>query len=210
MGGIGSGRRSGWPTVERSLTIDVNHLIRSGRLRLGQRTAGRLRWRVQGSGAEAGNVGFEADLSEKTDGRLTLSYRIQSVPVTCAIQLITTACNFGGRRLWFVCPVSGRCAVKLHLAPPGTLFAARAVYRLAYQSDRDPDMQRARNKICRLFEKLGGRYVLSGDSPPERPKGMHAATYARLLGQIEDAEDRHTDAMISDHGRLVGRLLRRV
>jgi hypothetical protein len=48
------------------------------------------------------------------------------------VRLVTTRPNYGGRRLWFVCPLVGRRAAKLYLPPGGRLFGSREAYGLTY------------------------------------------------------------------------------
>ena len=45
--------------------------------------------------------------------------------------LTWTEVGFGGRRWWFSCPISGRCAT-LYLPRGAQKFAAATTYRLAY------------------------------------------------------------------------------
>jgi hypothetical protein len=51
MGGYGSGRSGGRPTVEDSLTLNLPRLFKTGWLKPGARTSGMLRWSVVGTGA---------------------------------------------------------------------------------------------------------------------------------------------------------------
>lgn len=70
--------------------------------------------------------------------------------------------------------------------PPGaSVFAARSVYRLAYQSQRDRMIDRSHAPQAKLYRKLGEDYDHFEQPAPPRPKGMHATTYARLLAELE-------------------------
>jgi len=56
------------------------------------------------------------------------------------VRLTTTACNFGGVRYWFICPLfrngvyCGRRVAKLYKAPGANYFGCRHCYNLSYES----------------------------------------------------------------------------
>lgn len=54
------------------------------------------------------------------------------------IRLVTTACNYGGKRYWFYCPFinCGRRVGKLYLPPGAKYYGCRHCYRLTYESCR--------------------------------------------------------------------------
>ena len=64
MGGYGSGRHGGRPTVEDSLTLNLPRLFKAGRLKPGASIDGTLRWSRVKTGEETASMGFEAQLSE--------------------------------------------------------------------------------------------------------------------------------------------------
>jgi hypothetical protein len=51
-------------------------------------------------------VGYEADLTDESDAWLRLHYRADGEPLDYRIRLVTTAPTYGGRRWWFICPLS--------------------------------------------------------------------------------------------------------
>jgi hypothetical protein len=59
------------------------------------------------------------------------------------VQLVTTPCNLGGVRWWFICPWSkngvycGRRVAKLYLPPGGKYYGCRHCYSLSYESRND-------------------------------------------------------------------------
>jgi hypothetical protein len=65
MGGYGSGRSGGRPTVESSLTLDLQRLFKTGWLKAGSRTLGLLKWTLVSTGEETAAIGFESDLGEE-------------------------------------------------------------------------------------------------------------------------------------------------
>jgi hypothetical protein len=57
------------------------------------------------------------------------------------LRLVTTRPNYGGRRWWFLCPLAGRRAMKLHLPPRSRLFESREAYGLVcvLPGERQPE-----------------------------------------------------------------------
>jgi len=59
------------------------------------------------------------------------------------VPLVTTPCNLGGVRWWFICPLSrngvhcGRRVGKLYLPPSGRYYGCRHCYDLSYESRND-------------------------------------------------------------------------
>lgn len=100
------------------------------------------------------------------------------------IEVTTTRCPFGGMRLWWLCPACGRrCAI---LYP--TLCRTCAGGR--YETELLSPENRLMRKAFRLRERLGQRGGGLFGSFPDKPKGMHWATYNRLVAQGEAMEER--------------------
>ena len=120
MGGYGSGRSGGRPTVERSLTLDLRSLFKDGCLKVGAWTFGSLRWTVVSTGEETASMGFHSQLGENT-GYIRLHWtstnRGTGEVRQCENRITLTARPqpFGGRRWFFICPRTGENATKLHL-----------------------------------------------------------------------------------------------
>ncbi|WP_415900543.1 hypothetical protein [Neptuniibacter sp. QD48_11] len=90
------------------------------------------------------------------------------------IDIDKTHCNFGGYRMWFICPdCNKRCAFIYSM---GHQFLCRACHGVGYRSQRMTSSQRRYSKLNkleqRLFEKRGDIRV--------KPKGMHWRTFAEL------------------------------
>jgi hypothetical protein len=79
MGGYGSGRSGGRPTVEDSLSLNLPRLFKTGWLKQGAWTSGTLRWSIVGTGEEIASIGFEARLGEKDDIHEPMERREASV-----------------------------------------------------------------------------------------------------------------------------------
>jgi hypothetical protein len=103
------------------------------------------------------------------------------------VALSWTACNFGGKRPWFVCPGAG-CGRRVALLyGPERYFLCRHCYDLVYESQRDDAMYRALHKAQSIRARLGGSANVM-EPFPEKPKGMHWRTYERLWWEHHEAE----------------------
>lgn len=99
-----------------------------------------------------------------------------------------TACNYGSLRSWFACPRCRRRVGVLFLR--GTAgFVCRKCGRVAYRSQSEDVMGRTWLKQRKAERRLGENW--------ERPKGMHSATYDKLLNIITECEERRDDALPS-------------
>lgn len=100
-------------------------------------------------------------------------------------RLVWTECNFGGSRPWFVCPGDhcGRRAAILY-GEEGR-WLCRSCRDLAYTSQRDRPVTRARKRA----EKARRR--LAPDEHNPRPKGMHHTTFVRLGREYVRAHQEH-------------------
>ena len=207
MGGYGSGRRSGRPTTDDGLTLDLLCLLEQRRLVPGLALAGSLTWTNTRTEAYVGSLGYESDLGAER-GCMRLSYTTSrgngdKHDLDYSIELETTPQPFGGRRWWFLCPRTGERVAKLHLPPSALTFASRKAYRLAYRSQRETACDRARSRAFKLRARLGAGGGI-GDVVP-RPKGMHLSTYDRHLDRIwrvEDVVEAHGQALLAKLQRI--------
>jgi len=94
-------------------------------------TAGTLHW--ASGGVDIAATGFDWRHGAR---RLTLSAVIDGAPMTQTIAITTTRPHFGGVRLWFACPESGKRARALLLAPGARHWASPASLRIAYPTQR--------------------------------------------------------------------------
>jgi hypothetical protein len=101
--------------------------------------------------------------------------------VTTTVRLTETACNFGGTRVWFLCPACGRRTGSIFLVEP--MPRCRVCLRLTYQSQREGALDGILNRAALIRNRLQGRG--SAFSYGTKPKGMHRRTYQRLVGELE-------------------------
>jgi hypothetical protein len=208
MGGFGSGRYGGRPTVESGLTLDIIWLLRKGDMVPGKHVSGVLIWSNVRTGEQIASIGYEASLVNPEAGWVRLYYSANGTPEDYRVRLVTSPCHYGGRRWWWICPRSGRRVAKLHLPPGGRVFAARQVYRLAYRSQRTTALDRSHDRQRRLYRKLGADYEYFEQPPPLRPKGMHRSTYERLTAELYDATELHDVLFTIAAAPLMARLVR--
>ena len=135
MGGKGSGRwirKSRKMTVESLQAIDLRWLRRQGLLQPGT-SGGMLRWTRNGK-----FVGFIHYILEENSIILDSKECCQVHSRMDARQEIffaRTPCNFGGRRLWFLCPeCRRRCAIVYR---SGGIFSCRLCQGLTYRSQQE-------------------------------------------------------------------------
>ena len=134
-------------TTDQCLGLDIKSLIKLGIVEAGR--SGTLSW------SNGSQISY-ACYSDDSDRPLTLelNYFRNSESVTQRIPIVWTDMPKGGKRPWFICPVSkngiycGRRVGKLFLSPGGTYFACRHCYNLAYESQQ---WQNRRYKLWRAF-----------------------------------------------------------
>ncbi len=115
-------------------------------------------------------------------------------PISYKMNLTTTTPFYGGKRWWFVCPVTEkRCAV-LYFSDTYRKFVSRQAFdHLPYRSQNECIINRA----IRKKHKLQDRYCKEGsyDTYFPKPKHMHKTTYFKLLDQLNHA-DSHVDFLM--------------
>jgi len=170
MGGYGSGRQGGRVTIQGTASYVLNLRTLRG-LRPGTRGFGNIKWAdgfVAGLTFTAGEYDAYFELEHETR-----STREPTRQVRYKVPLTWTEPQFGGRRWWWCCPISGRRCGCLYLPLGAIYFASRVTYRLAYQSQRETPSDRAWRKARKLHQRLGGDSEASGEYAPPKPKGMH-------------------------------------
>ena len=173
---------------ENCLFIDVREWGRLGYLRAGQS----FTWSWDRAGKSIGSISVrtEADAAILTYRSQRLG-EVASKPVQQRVPIVWTMCNLGGRRPWFRCTVCsggrfcGRRAAILYAG--GDLYACRHCYRLTYASQQESPRFRNISRSRKIRMRLGGGADICAPFP-QKPRGMHRATYHRLraLGEAAD------------------------
>lgn len=101
-----------------------------------------------------------------------------------SVEVVSTQCNFGGKRWWFLCPqCARRCAI---LYPRLCRICSGGRYRVELQSPHD----RLITKAIRLRRRLGQTEGGTLAPLPQKPKHMHWDTYAKRIAEIREIEAR--------------------
>ena len=148
MGGYGSGRwGSRKPKAEHMQRLDLARLRRDGALRSG--TASKIGWSC--SGQDAASIGTIA-----RGDALRLMYRVSSrdgswYDVDETVQLAWTKTQFGGERVWFLCP---GCARRCRVLYGGARFRCRRCHGLRYSSQAETRADRATRAMFKIVRRL--------------------------------------------------------
>ena len=220
MGGYGSGRRGGCPTVEGCaslLVLDVKRVMRpvlaahrDRRFGPGEvMTAGPIRFAFLREGCVepwAAAVGSLELGPDRGRARITLVHqagRRRAGPQEQRVALEAAPCRFGGVRWWWVCPDTGRRAATLYLPAGGARFLSRQAYGLVYASQREDEITRAHRRAARLHRRLGSPRRSAFGGTPAKPKWMRRATYERLATELQEIDAALEEAM----ERMAARIL---
>lgn len=99
------------------------------------------------------------------------------------IEIVTTPCNFGGERRWFLCPGCGRrCAILRTGLRCNICVGGRHCSELRAPVDRKSA------KARKLRRKLGQQEPNPTFPTPPKPQGMHWHTYMRIREEIRRLE----------------------
>jgi len=103
------------------------------------------------------------------------------------IRVSWTPCHFGGARPWLHCPC-GRRVARLFKGLVG-YYCRECFDNPRYASQTKSTQGRLHFEACKLRLRLGG--IASLTAPfPDRPRGMHRKTYARLRRRAAKLEAR--------------------
>ena len=158
---MSTGGRGVWnkkTKVDEVRSIDALDLQRNGVFSKGADYSWTASWRRDGE--VVASISYRVESGENGPSGLRFMYTITSNETgekrdyNYIIPVVTTRCNYGGKRWWFVCPlvVNGhsclrRCRV-IFLPPGAQYFGCRECYGLTYES-----RQRHREKFYEGFAK---------------------------------------------------------
>ena len=188
MGGIGSGAYLRWgtrSTTDDMLALPIGKLAGDGWLEVGRTCS--FTW--SRAGRSIGDIKVTAG-----HGHVVLSCRSRSGgsdwrDMSYAVQIERTLCRLGGGRPWFLCPARG-CGRRVGTLYGGAVFACRHCHKLAYPSENESRNDRAARRAEKLRARLGWPAGIFNGSGWGRPKGMHRATYRRLVKEYDEREAR--------------------
>jgi hypothetical protein len=101
-------------------------------------------------------------------------------PIRSTVRLERRACRFGGTRAYFICPRCARRTLRLAVLSGGVCCGTCG--RITWGSRRETETRRLVRKANKIALRLGLDYFADA---PERPPHMRAATYARIMAELE-------------------------
>jgi hypothetical protein len=161
------------PTTDTRIAVDIRELFRH----IGGSTGNKVLYRWNSN--RGGQVPVATAFTLTSPELITVTNLGGAMPNE-TLDVVYSSCHLGGRRPWFMCTKLGcgkRVAI-LYEHPRG--FRCRACCGLDYRSHRERPYDRMLRRSRHIRAKVGGGVNLVNVFPP-RPKGMHWATYARLL-----------------------------
>lgn len=178
-------------TTEETKRIEISWLKQHGYLK-GYRSGG-IKW-TPGWGKES-NISITVDTME-SPGYMGLRYTItdceseEKADYDYKISLDTTACNYGGYRYWFICPLvkngqaCGRRAGVVYLPDGAKYFGCRKCYDLTYGSCNEGNSKYSIfGKYFRLSEEVD-KLRDSVKMPFRNGKPTHK--YRKLMRRLEE------------------------
>ena len=196
---INSSRSGTKRSTKNMHALDIRKLHRDGLLKPG----GSFNWQWSRNGDVVASIGCTVD----TINSVTLNYCTRPLggewqDKRCQVTVDWTACNYGGRRPWWLCPCCGRRVAVLW---GGSTYACRHCHRLAYQSTRNSPVSKAFARADKVRKRLGWCAGIA-HPPGDKPKGMHQKTFERWLLLYYALSNQAFGASSASLGRVMGRL----
>jgi len=158
--------------AELSNKLSISWLKKHGYLNIGQRYGG-IRWSY-GLYNKGNSIGFIINIENNGDNYIRLQYMYSNPwmdkkeSLDYKIKLISTPCNYGGKRYWFICPINEKgiyCGRRVGtLFSIGKYFGCRHCGNIIYASQirsgrfrgssvSIPDIEKAEKDIKRYYYK---------------------------------------------------------
>lgn len=135
-------------------------------------------WGWNRGGVQSGNINVQS-----SPDSAALIYRIKDLyneewrEVQQIVAIVRTACNYGGNRKWFQCPICHQRCEVLYLR--AYRFACRKCQRIAYTSQSGGPLDRLMGRSHKLKRRIADG----------RPEGMRWATYERICAEVNTIEE---------------------
>ena len=203
LGGFGSGKYDRYGrkrACEEVKSIDIRQLKRKGWLD----QEGYTCWSWTFGGRPSGNISMKI-----LGDRLNLLYFVtdnwsgKKQEFNYWIDLDYTLCNYGGKRIWFLCPICHRRRALLYYGQDG-YFKCRKCANLNYWSSQKDVICRIDNKIEGIRKKLDipECNILDVLKKADKPKYMHNDTYIGLIKKLMSLYDRRNFAFSGNLEKL--------
>jgi hypothetical protein len=172
MGGYGSGAVGWRPKAEDLKQIDVRFLSREGVLTAG--TNATINWQD----------GTRVFLNVEADS-FRLSFQGVNGQVATKIQKTFMPLNYGGERVFCLCPVCDKRAAILYFY--GQRFCCAGCCNVTWRSRNKESHDLKRRKAQKIRKKLAVSMAMS-EPVISKPKGMHHKTFDRLREELWELE----------------------
>lgn len=184
----GAGRAAQYRKTSSTRNMDVRRLQRDGLLK--DNTSCSWHWKDD-SGTVMASIGMRVH-----GGGIQFDYCLNDEHhISEHVKITTTACNYGGERVWFICPCcNGRCAIVYLSRQVG----CRTCQNLRYPSQSEDETDATWRKQRKLEEKLGGSGYW------RKPKGMHQTTFSHMHRQIIALESKRVELLVAGYRHLFG------
>jgi hypothetical protein len=182
--------------------LDIRRIQRDGCLKPGRI----LNWTWSRNGKEVASIQILVQLEQVTLRYQSRSYGGEPKQMDYPVRLDRTGCNYGGQRVWWLCPAVN-CGRRVAVLYGGAVFACRHCHNLAYKSQSETPTSGNFRRADRLRDRLGWVPGMAF-GPGSKPKGMHWRTYARLLATYQRYERQTMAGVAISMGLLSAKLER--
>lgn len=147
--------------------LDIRKIQRAGCLTPGKS----LNWTWSCNGEQVASIEMQVQADKVSLIYQTTPYGGEPKRMDYTVRLDSTSCNFGGRRVWWLCPAVG-CGRRVAVLYGGAVFACRHCHRLAYKSNNETAIGSGYRRANKLRDRLGwvarrdpwGRQQTQGDA----------------------------------------------
>lgn len=142
------------------LQLRLSSLKKDGFLEPGNQYYGVTVTWTRGTSQNKSSIGLTIDTTEVNE-HIQLNYTYtenssgEKIDMDYRINLATTSCNYGGKRYWFICPLTKNgqyCGRRVGVLYGGKWFGCRHCYNLTYESRNESKSSR----LYPLFAVLDG------------------------------------------------------
>ena len=184
--------------------LDIRKIQRAGLLVPG-RSFG---WKWTRNGEKIASINLRTDCDAPLS-KVTLHYRTRPhggewKDMNYPVYVSWTGCNYGGQRVWWLCPAVG-CGRRVAVLYGGSVYACRHCHMLAYSTQREQAHDRAGSRADTIRKRLSWDAGIL-NLPGGKPKGMHWRTFDRLQAAHDVHVNQALAGMAAKMGILEGRL----
>lgn len=207
MGGVGSGTWWRWDKKQKANDVLCLPIEKMG-LQWGRAKSAEFIWSRRKQ--TIATIGYESNAIDEVNNFVTLKYKRNEESFNYRVGLSFTYPNFGGRRLWFTCPLvrqgrkCHRRTTRLYLPNGARYFGCRQCYGLAYESQSEAPRDRYLRRAWKFQEKIKGDCEWGDTDYTPKPKGMHWKTYHRLHDEMTSSASKGWQRAALDFRMLDG------